>query len=415
MLLPHIVVLCLSLLWVLPASGSEFVIEEKEDIFKIQSCPAFLLFQNAAYLADMSFELPCLCKPEDVPSVVWYYQKKLGKGYTKVLSDFNGTKILDSSQIRSGSKINSRFTILMFSLVVFNAQPQDSGHYMCGSVKGDYFYGYDIDVQSYRKAHITFQDQKEQPQGDVETKTYKIFTLYWDWTVCDRCGVRAEQRRIGLCYFHSPYLYLRYKRTMHDAVSCGSAAVPYRYWPTLKKRRAEILVRSCFVQCPTRYPSVEGQMFSYDLFGYTNDKNKKIPQIPVQTHIQPISYPLTLACPGAKAEHAVAWDKGQFRLYRQEYMMGVNKSMRMYIDHGNHLVFRAFQLNDIGTYFCWKQGKMVAGIRLTIGLPPRIHRNFTDPESIFAMKTILISYFILLIIFIFIKCMKCINYYFDCF
>ncbi|XP_059812699.1 Ig-like V-type domain-containing protein FAM187A [Hypanus sabinus] len=415
MLLPHTIFSFIPVLWALSAYASEFVIEEEEDIFKIQSCPAFLMFQNAAYLADMTFELPCLCKPKGVTSVVWYYQKKLGKGHTKVLSDFNGAKILDTSQLRFGSPISSRFSILMFNLVVFNAQPEDSGHYMCGSVKGDYFYGYDVDVQSYSNVQVTFQEQKEKPQMDVETKTYKIFTLYWDWSMCDRCGVRGEQRRIGLCYFHSLYLYFRYKKTIPDVVSCGSAAVPPRYHQILKKRTAEIMVRSCFKQCPKPPNFVEGQKFIFDLFGFTNDKNKVVPKVPVQVHMHFIAQPLILACPGARAEQAVAWDKGERQLYRQEYMMGVNHSMRLYIDHGNHLVFRDFQLNDLGTYFCWKQGQKVAGIKLKIGLTPRIHRSFTDPESIFAMQTILSSYFIMMIIFIFIKCMKCCNYYFVCF
>uniref|UniRef100_UPI00398F2EB1 Ig-like V-type domain-containing protein FAM187A n=1 Tax=Pristiophorus japonicus TaxID=55135 RepID=UPI00398F2EB1 len=403
-------------LWAPAVYASEFVIEEKEDIFKVQSCPAFLMFQNGAYLADMTFELPCLCKPEAVTSVVWYYQQKLGKGHTKVLSDFDGTKILDASQLRSGLSIQSRFSILMFSLVVFNAQPRDSGHYMCGSVKGDYFYGYDVDVQSYKNAHVTFQEKKQTPQPDVETKTYKIFTSYWDWTVCDRCGVRGEQRRIGLCYIRSPYLYFRYSKSVADVVSCGSAAVPRRYRHVLKRRKAEIMVRSCFVPCSTRLPAADGEKFIYNVFGFTNDKNKKQPpRVPVQTYIQAVSYPLTIACPGARPEHAVAWDKGQRQLYRKEYMVGVNHSMRMYIDQGNHLVFRAVQLNDIGTYYCWRQGELVAGIRLRVGLPPRVHRNFTDDESIFAMQTILSSYLILTLIFIFLKCMKCFNYYFDCF
>ncbi|XP_060704557.1 Ig-like V-type domain-containing protein FAM187A [Hemiscyllium ocellatum] len=402
-------------LWVTSINASEYVIEEKEDIFKTQSCPAFLMFQNTAYLADMTFELPCLCKPEDVTSVVWYYQKHLGKGHTKVLSDFNGTKILDATQLRSRSGIQSRFKILMFNLLVFNSQPQDSGHYMCGTVMGDYFYGYDVDVQSYKGAHITFQQKKEKPMKDLETKTYKIFTSYWDWTVCDRCGVRGEQRRIGLCYMHSPYLYFRYKKNVANVVSCGSSAVPPRYRHLLKKRKPEIMVRSCFVHCPTKYPSTEGEKFIFDVFGFTNDKNKKPPVVPVQTHIHAIGYPLTIACPESRAEHAVAWDRGRRPLYLEEYMVGVNHSMRVYIDQGNHLIFRAVQLNDIATYYCWRQGQLMAGIRLRVGFPPRVHRSFTDDESIFAIQTILSSYFIIVIIFIFLKCMRCCNYYLDCF
>uniref|UniRef100_A0A4W3HSM2 Family with sequence similarity 187 member A n=1 Tax=Callorhinchus milii TaxID=7868 RepID=A0A4W3HSM2_CALMI len=392
----------------------EYIIEQKEDIFKTEGCPAFLMFQNAAYLAGMTFELPCSCKPEDVASVVWYYQKKLGRSQTKVLTDFNGTKILDSSQLHSGLGIDARFSILMFSLLVFRSQPQDSGHYICGSQNGDYFYAYDVDVQGFQNVHLTFEEKQEKPQPDVETKTYKIFTSFWDWTVCDRCGVRGEQKRVGLCHFQSRYLYFRYKKVGSDIVSCGSASVPRRYRYLLRKRKPEIMIRSCFVQCRSVKPPKEEEKFTYNVFGFSNSKISGARNVPVQTYIQPIGYPLTFTCPEARPEQAVAWDKENNPLYRKDYMVGLNNSRRIYIDHGNHLVFTFVQLNDRGTYYCWRQGQLVVGFRLTIGLQPKRSRSFYDPESIFALQTILSSYIILAAIFVFLQIVKCATYYFTC-
>ncbi|XP_008927581.2 Ig-like V-type domain-containing protein FAM187A [Manacus vitellinus] len=113
-----------------------FAIEKKGDVFKKMACLAFLTFENVAYLADMTFKLPCKCKPKEVSSVIWYFQKNLHGHETTVLMDFNGTMVLDSSHVRAGSDLLKRFSIRMFSLIMFRAQVRDSGHYPCGSKEG---------------------------------------------------------------------------------------------------------------------------------------------------------------------------------------------------------------------------------------------------------------------------------------
>ncbi len=40
--------------------------EDKQDVFARRPCPAFLTFTNAAYLAGVTLELPCHCKPQQV-------------------------------------------------------------------------------------------------------------------------------------------------------------------------------------------------------------------------------------------------------------------------------------------------------------------------------------------------------------
>ena len=40
--------------------------EVKQDVFATTACPAFLTFTNAAYLAGVTLELPCRCKPQQV-------------------------------------------------------------------------------------------------------------------------------------------------------------------------------------------------------------------------------------------------------------------------------------------------------------------------------------------------------------
>lgn len=44
--------------------------EDKQDVFARKACPAFLTFMNAAYLAGVTVELPCHCKPQQVMTEV---------------------------------------------------------------------------------------------------------------------------------------------------------------------------------------------------------------------------------------------------------------------------------------------------------------------------------------------------------
>ncbi|NXL86917.1 F187A protein, partial [Alectura lathami] len=340
-----------------------YAIQEREDTFKHAVCPAFLLFENAAYLADMTFELPCKCKPEEVSSVVWYFQKNMGGRETTVLTDFAGTLVIDSGHIHVGSDLLKRFSIRMFSLIVFRAQVTDSGHYLCGTKAGDYFYGYDVDVQPTQHIAVAFLDRGQPVQDDYTGKAFSLFTAFWDWTKCDRCGVRGEQRRIGLCYMRSARLHPRYHTALPNVTSCGSRAVPAR------------LQR-------------------------------------VHTHL--LGRDLTIACPGARPEHAVAWDKGSVRLYRSRYLVGVNRSMRVFIDHGNHLRIRRVRLSDRGTYFCWREGRLVAGLRLSVAHQQWRGRSLDDPETIYAVKAIGASYVLIFAVFVGVHLCRCCRRVFQC-
>ncbi|XP_073537659.1 Ig-like V-type domain-containing protein FAM187A [Phyllobates terribilis] len=394
------------LLYLIPVSTFEIV--ERDDIYRSALCPAFLIFDTAAYLKDMTFELPCHCKPEATKSVVWYYQKRTGSKKTWVLTDFNGTVQFDAESIQDRSEIVFRFTIRMFSLIVFKAQLEDSGNYICGSRDEHFFYGYNIDIQESSNAYIAFTDQGGHPQPDQINKYFVTFTTFWDWTVCDRCDVRGEQRRVGLCYIKTNYLNARFRTTLRNVTSCGSEAVPSKLKTYTSTRRPEIIIRSCMTPCHKRKKGVLGTLTSL-MHSIMNFKDfiPFVPKVPTQIHTHQIGSRLSLACPGAKPEHAVAWDKDEDRLYRSQYLIGLNKSMRVFIDHGNHLNFRAVQNDDKGIYYCWLQGKMKAGFRLAVERDPSRRRRFNDPESVFAMKTIGISFFLLTLIFILIHCVKC--------
>uniref|UniRef100_A0A8C8S271 Family with sequence similarity 187 member A n=1 Tax=Pelusios castaneus TaxID=367368 RepID=A0A8C8S271_9SAUR len=390
-----------------------FAVMEKEDVFKKTPCPAFLMFDNAAYLADMSFELPCHCKPEEVTSVVWYFQKNMGSQQTKVLTDFDGTIVVDSGHIRVGSDMLKRFSIRMFSLIIFRAQVTDSGHYICGTKKGDFFYGYDIDVQPSKGITVAFEDQSQHPQKDQTEKHFSVFTTFWAWTKCDRCGVRGEQRRIGLCYVKSTYLYPRYRTGTADVVSCGSRSVPMRFQGTISLRKPEVVIRSCMRPCIKKKAPEEGVLSISNLIAKVGHK-PWLPPVPIQFHKQLLGNSLIIACPGARPEHAVAWDKDSTRLYRTSFLIGVNKSMRVFIDHGNHLHIRFAQMNDRGIYYCWREGQMVAGFRLSVGYRGHHKRTLDDPETKYAIKAILTSYVLITMVFITIHVCRCCFYAFKC-
>ncbi|NXC41309.1 F187A protein, partial [Penelope pileata] len=383
-----------------------FAIEEKEDVFKRMVCPAFLMFDNAAYLADMTFELPCNCKPEEVSNVVWYFQKNMGAHETTVLTDFSGTMVVDSGHIHVGSDVLKRFSIRMFSLIVFRAQEKDSGHYLCGTKKGDVFYGYDVDVQPSKRISVAFLDQGQHVRDDYTGKVLSLFTTFWDWTTCDRCGVRGEQRRIGLCYVRSARLHPRYRTALPNVTSCGSRAVPPQRQGHGRRWRPEVAVRSCLVPCPQEDSPQEGVQAIANIIHKLGEK-PWLPRVPVQVHKHPVGRDLVIACPGARPEHAVAWDKGLVRLYRSRYLVGVNRTMRVFIDHGNHLHIRRLRFSDRGTYFCWREGKMVAGLRLSVGYQSRRSRSLRDPETVFAIKAIGTSYVFIGLVFVGVHVSRC--------
>ncbi|XP_008054732.1 Ig-like V-type domain-containing protein FAM187A [Carlito syrichta] len=390
-----------------------FEIVEKENVFQKTPCPAFLMFDNAAYLADMTFELPCHCKPEEVSAVVWFYQKHPGSSHTTVLTDFDGRVLPEAAQVRVGRDMLARFSIRMFSLLVFRAQPEDSGLYFCGTRKGDYFYAYDVDVQSGEGMVATFQDEGQEPFADERHGNLRIFTTFWDWTPCDRCGVRGEQWRIGLCYLQSPGLSPRYRKTLPDVVSCGSRAVPRRLRTQASGHTPELLVRSCLVPCE-RSKSVQEGLLA--IFSYVAKVGSRpwVPRVPVQFHQQRLGHGLIISCPRARPEHAVAWDKGSQPLYRTQYLKGVNRSMRVFIDHGHQLHIRFTRLSDHGVYYCWRQGKRVAGFRLGVVSRGPYPASLSDPETRSVVVLTLLGYLLLTAFFVTAHLCRCCCYLSRC-
>lgn len=87
-----------------------------------------------------------------VQSVIWFFRKHLDDSKeTKALTDHHGNKLLDPSDILQSRSLQSRFSIRLFSLLIFRASPDDSGIYICGSAHRDYFYGFDLDIQDMDK------------------------------------------------------------------------------------------------------------------------------------------------------------------------------------------------------------------------------------------------------------------------
>ncbi|NXH23511.1 F187A protein, partial [Bucco capensis] len=371
---------------------------EEKDALEGLACPAFLMFDNTAYLAEMTLELPCYCKPEEVSSVVWYFQHKLESEKMAVLTDFAGTVLVDSSHIHTGSSMWQRFSIRTFSLIIFRARQSDSGHYLCGTEQGDFFYGYDVDVQPTKDMRVTFVDREQHVQEDYEEKLFSLFSSFWAWSRCDRCGVRGEQRRIGLCYVQSPQLHPRYRTALPNVTSCGSKAVPTHFTQLDRLRQPEVAIRSCLSPCPKKKAPEAGVQAISNVITKLGQKWWQT-AIPTQYHRQPVGSSLVIACPGARPEHAVAWDKDSVRLYRSSFLLGINKSMRIFIDHGNHLHIRQLHSSDRGTYLCWREGQMVAAFRLTVPQPPQRRRSFHEPETIYAVRLMGISSVLLAIAF----------------
>lgn len=72
--------------------------------------------------------------------------------------------------------------------------------------------------------------------------------------------------------------------------------------------------------------------------------------LPVYHLNHPAQHLLTLGCPGAQANMAVAWDRGSKPIYRSKHLMGGDASShRLYLDAGHHLVFNPATVQDSGT------------------------------------------------------------------
>ncbi|XP_071331118.1 Ig-like V-type domain-containing protein FAM187A isoform X2 [Trachinotus anak] len=351
--------LLLLLLLLCPEVWSYEAPEDKEDVFARRACPAFLTFTNAAYLAGVTVELPCHCKPQQVQSVVWFFRKHLGSSEeTRALTDHHGNKLLDTSQVPHSGDLRSRFSIRLFSLLIFRGGPDDSGIYICGSAHKDFFYGYDLDIQEARVLSITprktpqrmSKTLKDRKRLSSARSLYRVFTSFQPWSVCDRCGIRGEQVRVGLCYVHSNFLHIRYRWANQTVASCGSGAVP-RAFGLLKKSRvgAKLEVESCQVTCPAQAPPSSKLLALMAFLGYSSAS------LPVEVPVFYLNHPadrvLTLGCPGARPNMAVAWDRGSEPIYRSEHLAGSNSSAtppRLLIDTGHHLVFKPATSQDSG-------------------------------------------------------------------
>ncbi|XP_049436373.1 Ig-like V-type domain-containing protein FAM187A [Epinephelus fuscoguttatus] len=385
--------------------------EGKQDVFARRACPAFLTFTNAAYLAGVTVELPCHCKPEQIQSVVWFFRKHLSSSKeTKALTDLHGNRLLDRSRVPHSGDLRSRFSIRLFSLLIFRAGPDDSGIYICGSVHEDFFYGYDLDIQEARTLSFT---PRLTPENTSKKRTkskglgsaqslYRVFTSFRPWSVCDRCGVPGEQVRVGLCYVHSHYLHVRYRRANQTVASCGSGAVP-RAFGQLKGSRvgAKLEVKSCQVTCPPQAPPPSKIIALMEFLGYNSASRPA--EMPVFYLNHPADRVLTLGCPGARPNMAVAWDRGSEPIYRSAHSAGRNlgiTSPRLLIDTGHHLVFTPATIQDSGIYYCWLQGHRAAEIRLLVYAHLGRGQSVTShPEFQTALQTVLRSYAVMTAVF----------------
>ncbi|XP_037627438.1 Ig-like V-type domain-containing protein FAM187A [Sebastes umbrosus] len=424
--------------------------EDRQDVFARRACPAFLTFTNAAYLSGVTLELPCHCKPSQIQSVVWFFRKHLGGSeVTRALTDYHGNRLLDPRHVPHSGDLRSRFSIRLFSLLIFRAGPDDSGIYICGSVHRDFFHAYDVDIQEARLSRFIPRvkqrsrkgpgsaqssacdlcDQMRRNRVKQRTNTrqtgrnieapyrawsvcrrcdrdrnerpeplFQTFIGFQPWPVCDRCGVPGEQVRPGICYVDSRYLHPRYRLSNQSIASCGSGAVPW----TLKQLKlrgsiGRLEVRSCQVTCQSQPPPSSSLRDLMAFLGYSSASR------PVFHLSHPADRVLTLGCPGAQPNSAVAWDRGSQPIYRSQRWAGRDPDaapIRLVVDSGNHLVFKPAKTEDSGVYYCWLNGHRAAEIRLLVYAHLGRGQSVTShPDFPAALNTVLGGYAVMTAVF----------------
>lgn len=365
--------------------------EKKGNIFAKKAGPAYSLFENVASLTDVTVELPCRCKPGEVYSVVWRYQRHLASKDSTVITDFEGVSVIDTAKVGHKTDLQNRLSIRLFSLIIFRGQETDSGYYFCGTKSNQFFYAYYLDVQKIRLVSPASEISSQNPstsKGSEQSPRYIVFNRYWRWSSCDRCGVPGELTRVGLCYLRSDHLNVRYRTSQRGVASCGSPAVPRTFQLDDSLTGAKLEVRECQVPCPpeARLPSKEAAIFEF-----LSDSTKGA-GLPVYYQNHPVNGHVILACPGANSRDAVAWDQGEKRMFRRHFMEGVSKTMRVYIDGGGRLHFHPVLLNDKGSYYCWLQGKLAADIRLGVYHPLDHQFQPSDPRTVDFLHATVMTY-----------------------
>ncbi|XP_053706544.1 Ig-like V-type domain-containing protein FAM187A isoform X1 [Synchiropus splendidus] len=362
--------------------------EGKNDVFIKHSCPAFLTFANVAYTAGVTVELVCLCKPQQVQSVAWFFRKHHEK--PEQTRAFSRNTPPGSHNTRSHG-LRSRLKIRLFKLLIRRAAVDDSGIYLCGSMKGDFFYAYDVDIQEAEMASagmVKVVDQDMKRWG--EPAPYQLTIAQQPWSVCDRCGVPGEQVRFGVCYVQSKYLHVRYHGSRKKMLSCGSGAVPGDFTGLRElKRAARVEVRVCNVTCPTpSKPKSSSNMQAIKDFLGLGSLDESAASLSFQNH--PAESDLMITCPGARFNMAVAWDRGSEPIYRLKHMARSNDSVtpRITIDGGNNLCFKPAKVEDSGVYRCWLQGERAAEVHLLVhDLWGSTRSVLDDPEFWEALNT----------------------------
>nr|XP_032814041.1 uncharacterized protein LOC116944494 [Petromyzon marinus] len=233
-------------------------------------CPATLSFVSAAFLSGSAMELPCRCKPEEaLRGVTWFYYRELPGWFSSrpvVLSDRSGSRVLDRDAM--SADLTSRFSILLFNLVVLETRPSDSGHYICGSSDGDFYFAYEVVVQFTGSARLVLLDRGEQPRAELTVKgvhnKVTVFTAWSGWTPCDRCGRPGEMINAGVCMVSGSVITSakqgapRYvSEVLGGPVGCGSLATPRFALLAARSRPPEILVRSCRDTCASTGSAVQ--------------------------------------------------------------------------------------------------------------------------------------------------------------
>ncbi|XP_077116263.1 protein FAM187B [Ranitomeya variabilis] len=325
------------------------ILLRKKASAKTVFCPAQQPCRTA-FASYNSITLKCGDRPENA-LVQWQYLE-WNKPNMQALTfrQSSGSTPSDNLNRQEHMKVLdliSRSEIESGNLKLLSPRAENSGIYAC-KYERRLLASYEIDFQDTTNIYISHVSlgQSVQTNHSVdlgEVGIAKMFTVWNDWQLCDRCRMPGEMKRLGFCYV----TITRNSFVIETPRPCGLSQSNNSQIRSLHK--PELRIKICTEAC-NEIASTEDEDFMMVIDNYRTYLHADV----------------LLTCPMASIYEAVSWEHRNTTFTR---LLQMTKNSSYILDTttgGGTLSIPLFNKSDEGTYRCYVEQRLVGQFRVTI-------------------------------------------------